>query len=232
MADEQPAHEAGIRPSRGRYLARALGILVFTLIAAGLLSVDAVYGALQQLLHAAEPVIAARPIVGAVVFVLLAATSALLAFFSSAVIVPAAVVSWGPLATMLLLWLGWLLGGVFAFALGHSFRRPEGQPSRLPPGIAAHLAKVPSEIGFPLLLLWQLVLPSEVPGYLCGYLGVRFRTYLAAAAVAELPYAAGAVLLGETVVNRQTGGLLLLGVVAAALGYLLVRRLRLAEREQ
>ena len=73
------------------------------------------------------------------------------------------------------------------------------------------------------MLLWQSVLPSEIPGYLCGYLGVPFRTYVLAVAVAELPYAIGAVLVGDSVVNRHTGWLVALGLVAAILGYLMFR---------
>ena len=208
-----------------RNLLRALAIVVLCAVVALLLSVDAVYGLLQQLLRSAEPVIAARPVVGAAVFMLLAAVSAVLAFFSSALLVPAAVFAWGELLTMLLLWAGWLLGGMFAYALGSAFRTPEGAPFRLPARITAHLPSVPKTASFSLVLLWQLVLPSEVPGYLSGYLGVPFRTYVAAAALAELPYAIGAVLIGDSVVNRQPGWLMLLGVVAAGMGYLLMRRL-------
>lgn len=206
-------------------LLRTLAILVLCVFVAMLLSFDAVYEGLQQLLREAEPVIAARPVVGALVFMLLAAASAVLAFFSSALLVPAAVFTWGKLATMALLWLGWLLGGMFAYTLGAAFRPAEGAPSRIPARISAHFPSAPQQVGFSLVLLWQLVLPSEIPGYLSGYLGVPFRTYVAAAAVAELPYAAGAVLLGESVINRQTGWLVVLGAVAAGLGYLLARRL-------
>jgi uncharacterized membrane protein YdjX (TVP38/TMEM64 family) len=76
---------------------------------------------------------------------------------------------------------------------------------------------VPTDVTFALVLTLHLALPSEVPGYLCGYLRVRFRTYLAALALAELPYAAGAVLLGDGVVNRQIGWLLAFGLIGAAL---------------
>ena len=45
-------------------------------------------------------------------FVLLAAISAVLAFFSSALLLPVAVFTWGSKVTFVLLWLGWLLGGI------------------------------------------------------------------------------------------------------------------------
>ena len=78
---------------------------------------------------------------------------------------------------------------------------------------------------FALVLLLYLALPSELPGYLCGYLGVRFRTYFAALALAELPYAVGAVLLGAGVVHRHVGGLVAFGLIGAALSLYAMRML-------
>ena len=207
--------------ARHRSLWRALAILGLCAAAALLLSLDPVYEGLQRLLVDAEPVIAAHPLLGALLFVLLAAVSAVLAFFSSALLVPAAIYAWGPWVTGALLWIGWWLGGLFAYTVG-SMLRGSGAAA-VPPRIAAYLPASSQALHFPLVLLWQLVLPSEIPGYVCGWLGVPRRTYLAAVAVAELPYAVGAVLLGESVVERRTGWLLVLGVLAALLAYGLVR---------
>lgn len=204
-----------------RGLLRALGIVALCVAVAGLLSVDAAYEGMQELLLAARPVIAAHPVFGALLFVLLAAVSALLAFFSSALLVPAAVFTWGEWLTGALLWLGWLLGGMFAYGVGHLLRGGRDAPP--PARIAPYIPHTVSEIGFPLVLLWQLVLPSEIPGYVCGWLGVRFRTYVAAVAVAEIPYAVGAVVLGESVIERRLGWVVAIGVLAASLAYLLVR---------
>ena len=212
--------------SRRKALLRALAVVLACAAAAALLSVDAVYAALQRLLLAAEPLIAAHPLVGAVAFVALAALSAVLAFFSSALLVPAAVFTWGQWLTGALLWLGWWLGGLFAYTVGRSLRRSTAAHEGAPGRFAAYLPASTQTLGFPLVLLWQLVLPSEIPGYVCGWLRVPRRTYLAAVAVAELPYAVGAVLVGETVVQRHTGWLLALGVLAAVLVYALVRMLQ------
>ena len=221
MTDSLPA-----APShRVRSLVRAVVIALACISVALLLSIDVVYEWLQRMLMAAEPLISAHPWLGAVVFVVLAGISAILAFFSSTLLVPAAVYTWGNVLTAILLWIGWLLGGMFAYSLGHGMRRPPGQDTGSPGRFAAYLPKTPEHVGFPLVLLWQLVLPSEIPGYLCGYLGVPFRTYVSAVALAELPYAIGAVLVGDSVVNRHTGWLAALGVLAAVIGYFLVRML-------
>ena len=181
-----------------------------------LLSVDAVYGSLQQVLSAAEPLIAGHPYLGAVVFVVLAAVSAMLAFFSSALLLPAAVYAWGNTVTFGLLWLGWLLGGMCTYALGRGLRRPHGSATRTSRQLDFYVQRVRGDVTFTLVLLLHLAVPSEIPGYLCGYLGVRRRTYVAALALAEFPYAVGAVLLGDGVVNRNIGWLVGFGLIGAA----------------
>jgi uncharacterized membrane protein YdjX (TVP38/TMEM64 family) len=191
-------------------------VLICTSVAL-LLSVDAVYDSLQRALSAAEPLIAGHPYLGPVVFVLLAALSAVLAFFSSALLLPAAVFAWGNAVTLCLLWLGWLLGGLCTYALGRELRRPQRKASRTSSQFDYYLQRAPGEVTFAMVLLLCLALPSEIPGYLCGYLGVRLRTYVASLALAELPYAFGAVLLGNGVVNRQTGWLVAFGLIGATL---------------
>ena len=204
---------------------RALSVALICLVAALLLSADAVYASLQRALAAAEPLIAGHPYLGAVVFVGLAAASAVLAFFSSALLLPPAVYAWGVPTSIGLLWLGWLLGGMGTYALGRGLRGPQGRTSRPPSRFDFYLRRLPRDLKFALVLMLCLALPSEIPGYLCGYVGVRFRTYFPALALAELPYAVGAVLLGDGVVNRHIGWLVALGLVAAALSMFAVRLL-------
>ncbi|TZF82845.1 VTT domain-containing protein, partial [Cognatilysobacter lacus] len=145
--------------------------------AAALLYADPVYRALQSVLGWAEPLIRAHPLAGIGLFVLLAAASAMLAFFSSAALVPAALLAWGALPTALLLWAGWWLGGTLAYALGRMLGRPLLQGRRVAQVVAAYRRRLEGRPGVGLIVLLQLALPSEVPGYLCGSLGVPLRTY-------------------------------------------------------
>jgi uncharacterized membrane protein YdjX (TVP38/TMEM64 family) len=190
-----------------------------------LLSVDAVYEGLHRALAAAQPLIAGHPVLGPVVFVLFAAASAVLAFFSSALLLPAAVYAWGSTVTFGLLWLGWLLGGIGTYALGRGLRGSRRAESEISRQIDFYVRRVQGEVTFALVLLLCLALPSELPGYICGYLRVRFRTYFAALALAELPYAVGAVLLGAGVVNRHIGVLVAFGLIGAALSLVALRTL-------
>jgi uncharacterized membrane protein YdjX (TVP38/TMEM64 family) len=68
----------------------------------------------------AEPVIQQHAVIGAVVFVLLSALSAMVVFFSTAVITPIAVDAFGPLTALLLLLAIGIAGVAFSWAV---FRR-------------------------------------------------------------------------------------------------------------
>jgi uncharacterized membrane protein YdjX (TVP38/TMEM64 family) len=204
---------------------RALGVLLLCAVIALLLSVDTLFALLQRALAAAEPYIAAQPVAGPVVFVVLSALSAMLAFFSSAVLVPVAVYNWGRPVTALLLWLGWLLGGAGAYAMGRFLGRPMMRglvPARL---ADFYLRRLPAQVDFPTALLFQVAMPSELPGYLFGLLHVPFRRYLAALALVEAPFAIGTVLLGESLIRRERGWMLALAVLGVGVSLLAVHRL-------
>lgn len=211
-------------------LRRALALLLVFAIAAALLTIDSLHDALLRLLATAEPAIVAHPVLGALLFVLLSALSAMLAFFSAALLVPVAVYSWGQPATMGLLWLGWLLGGMCAYAIGRGLGRPLVATLGATRLLAAYRERLPEQVHFGVALLLQLAMPSEIPGYLFGLIRLRFVTYLGALALAEIPFAVGTVLAGESVVGQRGMVLLVLGVSGTALSlcawFLLRRRLR------
>jgi uncharacterized membrane protein YdjX (TVP38/TMEM64 family) len=212
---------------------RALVALLLCLLVVLLLSVDTLYEWLQQLLEAAKPLLAAYPVGGRALFVVLSALSAMLAFFSSALLVPVAVYQWGRWTTVVLLWLGWLLGGACAYAAGRWLGRPvlRGLVSARMQDF--YLRRLPAQVDFPVALLVQLAMPSELPGYLFGTLRVPFRLYLLVLALVEAPFAVGTVLLGDSLIRREGGWMLVLVMFGVATSLLAVhrlhRRLRAAE---
>lgn len=213
-----------------RRRALLLAALLLSVVAIALL--EPLHDALLRALAAAQSVIAQRPVLGALVFVLLAAGSAMLAFFSSAVLVPVAVYVWGAATCALLLWLGWILGGICAYLIG----RHLGQPvvARLTSGrtLARYQNALNARAPFGFVLLFQLALPSEIPGYALGMANYPMVRYLAALAVAELPYVLGTVYVGESLVQRRMPMLIAVGAAALLIAALawraLQRRLRLA----
>lgn len=204
---------------------RALGALLLCGVVVLLLSIDSLFALLQQVLEAAEPLIAAHPFGGRVLFVALSALSAMLAFFSSALLVPVAVYNWGRLATMLMLWLGWLLGGACAYAVGRFLGRPMLRGLSSARMEEFYLRRLPAQIDFPVALLFQLAMPSELPGYLFGTLRVPFRLYLGVLALVEAPFAVGTVLLGDSFIQRQGGWMLVLVMVGVGISLVAVYRL-------
>lgn len=191
-------------------------VLALVLVLAVLAS-DPAHRLLVELVQWTEELIRAHPVAGALAFVVASAASAMLAFFSSAVLIPAAAYAWGPWLTTLLLWLGWFVGGAFAYAIGRGLGRPLLAGAATTGRLGELRSRLPERITFSTALLVQLALPSEIPGYLFGILRVRPRIYLSAAALGELPYALAAVGFSQGLLDRRWTWLLAAGAAAALL---------------
>jgi uncharacterized membrane protein YdjX (TVP38/TMEM64 family) len=206
---------AGTKP-----LPSAIGrALVVLLLIAGLVllaSSDQLHAWLIELLSKAESIIRARPVLGMLIFTLLAAASAMLAFFSSAIIIPVGVYVWGEATSMLLLWIGWIMGGVFAYTISRYLGRPVVNALSSGPALEQYEHRVSRQAPFGLVLLFQLALPSELPGYLLGIVRYPFWKYLGALALAELPYAVANIYLGTSFIERRIYPLIGMAVALAA----------------
>ena len=170
----------------------------------------------------------AHPVIGAAVFFLFAGISAMLAFTSSVVLVPAANLVWGKLLTFLLLWGGWIVGAVAAFGIGSIAR-----PLLVRLGYQATLDKyqqfVSKRMKFWAVLLFCLAVPSEIPGYLFGGLHYPFLKFLSAIAIVEAIYALGIVIAGENLVAAKPFSFLTtvaILIVIAVVARVLLRRLK------
>jgi uncharacterized membrane protein YdjX (TVP38/TMEM64 family) len=158
------------------------------------------------------------------VFVGIAMLSAMLAFFSSAIFVPIAIYAWGNAIAFVLLWLGWLLGGVASFCIGRFLGRRVAAALIGEEKIAGWQSQLGERSRFVHVLLFQAVVPSEIPGYVLGILRYRFSLYLLALAVTELPYVVGVVYLGEHFLKGQSMVILLLGIAVVLLAIALMRQ--------
>lgn len=148
-----------------------------------------------------------HPVMGAAVFFVFAAISAMLAFTSSVVLVPAANLVWGKLITFLLLWGGWIAGAIVAFGIGKVSR-----PLLVRMGYEETLERyhqfVSKRMKFWAVLLFCFAVPSEIPGYLFGGLPYPFLKFLGAIAIVEAIYAFGIVIAGENLVADRPFSLL------------------------
>jgi uncharacterized membrane protein YdjX (TVP38/TMEM64 family) len=183
---------------------RRLVLLVLLVICLTLLGSTSFFReGLSHLLAALQTQVADHPVRGAVLFVLYAALGAMLAFVSSSVLVPVAIYAWGEEMTFLLLWIGWLAGGMASYGIGRFLGRLMRRRLTSAGQIAAYERRIGAKAGIPLVFLFQLAMPSEIPGYVLGLLRYRFTLYLLILALAELPYAIGVTYLGGALINGQ-----------------------------
>ena len=201
----------------------ALAILVCTALL--LMLAEPVHAWLLSLFDAAESLIRQRATWGMVAFVLLAALSAMVAFLSSAVLVPMAIYVWGPAVCFVLLWAGWFLGGLAGYGIGRFFGRPAVEILVRPETLARYEGWArPGKSLVPMLML-QLAIPSDLASYVFGLVRCRFSAFVAALALAEVPYALGAVYLGTSFLERRMVPLLALGIAGVLLSLWAIRRL-------
>ncbi|HEX9565022.1 MAG TPA: VTT domain-containing protein [Gemmatimonadaceae bacterium] len=219
-----PAHLTSGR--HVRYMSRALWLVLLVAALIVLALSPATHAWLLSAFEQASELIESHPVTGAMSFVGLAAVSAMLAFFSSSLLVAPAVYAWGPTATVALLWLGWMLGGVASYSLARWIGRPALSVLLRRRSLDRLEAQVGPTTPFLAVFLFQVALPSEIPGCVLGIVRHPMGRYLAALALAELPWAVGTVLLGESFVERRIGTLVALGVAALAASLLVARLVR------
>ena len=213
------------RSSRGIVILRRRATVLAgaCVVLAAVASSSVTHELLLRTLAATRSIIEQHALLGIATFVVLAAVSAMLAFVSIAVLIPAAVYAWGAPTSIGLLWLGWILGGVATYAIGRYLGRRAVHWLTAERG----LRKLEEHLG-PQTPLWlitvvQLALPSEIPGYVLGLVRYPLGRYLIALACAELPFTVATVYLGSSFVAGRSGLILAIGT-ALVLGSLCAAR--------
>lgn len=210
---------------QGHLWRRVAATALVTAALVAIVTSDALHAAALELVGVASDLIARHPVAGRAVFVLFSAGAAMLAFVSSAVLVPVAVAAWGPVETALLLWLGWTLGGGVAYGLARGLGRPVVALLSSGTSLARWEARIPRDAPFGLVALFQLAMPSEVPGYVLGFARYPFGRYLLVLMAGELPWAIGTVAVGMGFLERRVGLLVAIGAVGVVVSLLAFRLL-------
>ena len=209
------------------YLQRHIVIVGTLIVVAGLVAAsDTLHDRTAEIIAWMEGAISQAPILGMAIFVLLSMFSAMVAFFSSAVFAPVAIYAWGKTGTFLLLWLGWLLGGVLSFCIGRFLGRAVAGKIVDEKKIEGWEHELGTRARFVHILLFQAAVPSEIPGYVLGILRYSFPLYLIALAVTELPYAVATVFLGESFLEGEGVVFILLGFGVIAMSMFLFNWIR------
>jgi len=196
---------------------RAAFLALLCIALAAITATADLHVALLEVMAASRELIIGHPVLGALLFVLLAAVSAMFFFFSSAILVPVAVYAWGEPLTMLMLWLGWTLGGVVAYGIARYLGRPVVHWLTVDRALRRVERRIRPDTPFRYILLFQLGLPSEIPGYVLGLAKYPFGKFLLARALAELPFTVATIYLGAGIVSARSGLVLAVGLSIAAL---------------
>jgi uncharacterized membrane protein YdjX (TVP38/TMEM64 family) len=204
------------------------GLLLVVLVAGLVLLIqsDTLHEGIVGLFEAARTIIAQHPVAGPIAFVGLAALSAMLGFFSSAVLVPAAVYAWGAVGTMLLLGLGWTIGGIIAHSLARYLGRPVLRWLVPEAALGRYEKLLEKQPRFSTVLLFQLAFPSEIVAYLMGLIRYPLGKFTAALLIAQVPWLVGTVWLGVGFVERDALTLITVCVVGAVALAFVARTLR------
>ena len=209
------------------YLQRHIVIVGILIVLVGLVAAsDTLHNRTEEIIVWIEGVISQAPVLGMVLFVLLSMVSAMVAFFSSAVFAPIAIYAWGKAGTFMLLWLGWLLGGILSFCVGRFLGRSVVGMIIDEQKIAGWERELGARSRFIHILMFQAAVPSEIPGYVLGILRYRFPLYLIALALTEIPYAIATVYLGESFLEGESTVFILLGIAVIVLGIFLLQGIR------
>jgi uncharacterized membrane protein YdjX (TVP38/TMEM64 family) len=172
----------------------------------------------------AEGLMDGHPVAAAAVFFLFSAISAILAFATSIVLVPAANLAWGQLITFLLLWGGWLAGSIVSYGIGR-LARPLVNRLSYEKKLDEYQQFVSKRMKFWAVLVFCIAIPSEIPGYLFGGMRYSFLKFVAAIGIAEVIYGIGTVYAGERFLAARPYALFvtlgILGIIALAAGVLM-----------
>ena len=192
-------------------------IAAFLAVAAGLsLSAESwLFG----FIHWLEGFMREMPVLGMVVFFLISAASVLVAFFSATVIVPSAVLVWGSLGAFLLLYAGWIAGGVLTYGIGRLFGKSVVRRFVREERLARYEDVVSHRMPFWAVALLVVSVPAEIPGYLFGILRYPFWKFLLALALAELPFAIVSVYASGELLERRYFGFFLIVALVVVLAW-------------
>jgi len=138
-----------------------------------------------------------NPVAAMIIFSGLAIFSAMFSLFSSIPLIPIAVAIWGNMLTFILLFWGWLIGGMAAYAIGRYAGYPLLKNILSENKISYYRSRIPPRSEFAFIFLFRFVTPAEITGYLLGLIKYEFSRYTLITFLSELPFAALAVYMSE-----------------------------------
>ncbi|MFA6284907.1 MAG: VTT domain-containing protein [Parcubacteria group bacterium] len=148
------------------------------------------------------------------VFIGLGTLSTMLSSFSSAPLVPIAVIVWGSNPVALYLLAGWMIGDVLSYIIGYYAGNPILKRFASLEKIDYYRKKIPPNAQFKLVFFFIMSMPSEVPNYTLGTLRYNFLKYFLTITLGEIIFAFITAYAGQALVQKNyvlfAGGIALL----------------------
>lgn len=178
-------------------------IVIIVILAVGFWYSRGLQASFENAVDDIESYITQHQILGIGAFTGLAALSAMLSPFSSVPIVPFAVAIWGKALTFIFLLAGWLLGGVATYLIGRYAL--QALIGHLIPyeKIERYRTQLPDNAEFLIVLLFRLISPADLPGYVLGSIRYRFGKYMLATVIAETFLAVITVSASQSFIDRR-----------------------------
>lgn len=164
---------------------------------------------------------------GGFIFVAISAVSVLLSPFSSVPLAPSAIMAWGNQTTFGLLFLGWIIGGIFAYFIGSFSREKIIKRFVSFKKVEYYKERISARSQFWLVFLFRLTVPSEIASYTLGIIRYHFWKYLLATILTEVPFALFVVYSGSVLLSGKIlyfGAVMLAGAAALYFLYRKVQR--------
>lgn len=211
---------------------RAKELAILFLLAVGgfwLWSIFSADGLINQAVAFLETRVRENEILAGGLFFGFAMLSVLAGPFTSAPMVPVAILLWGNWITFELLFSGWVTGGMGAYAIGRFIGYPVVGKIVSREKVDAWRGFVSRRMTFAWALLFRLAMPAET-GYIFGLSRYRIPAYLLITALVEAPIATAFVWASDALVARDfvrfIGWIAAVVLVFAGAAYLLRERMR------
>jgi uncharacterized membrane protein YdjX (TVP38/TMEM64 family) len=209
----------------GQALRRHVLLLAVVVGAVALLWLSAgLQAAFVEALESGEAFAERHPLASRAAFVVLAAVSAILMFFSSVALVPVAVHAWGAGQTVVLLLLGWFLGGHLAYAIGRFLGRRVAEHFVAARDLDRCADLLSVRMSVVEVALVKTLLPAEAPSIVLGVLRYPYLKLVPVLLLSELPFALWSVYLGQALVEDRRLAFVLMLLAGGAAFALIVRR--------
>lgn len=149
-----------------------------------------------------ERYVGQNELLGFLIFLLIAILSALLSPLTNVPMIPVAIVLWGVAPTMIILFVGWLIGDIIAYYVGRYVGGPLFRYIISAKRFDKWVAEIQRHTRFYMLLLLRIALPAEL-GYAFGIMRYPFVKYMAITFIAEIPFVLITTYASEAILNGE-----------------------------